>query len=676
MRLVPDVSMAAAGHDGYALCLDASCEGSNPGFAILSGTSASAQVFGGVMALVDQKVGGRVGVANFALYKLAATETLASCNASAVLPAVPPAGTCIFNDVTVGDTNLTIVVENGFAAGAGYDEATGLGSVNVTNLVNNWHSAVSAASTTTLSLNGGTAVTITHGTSVPVSIMVAAATGPGTPTGDVSLIATSSTDQGVDAFKLDSTGKVNSTTTLLPGSGATPYQLHAHYGGDGTFLGSDSAPVTVTVNPETSQIALGLTVVSSQGICTPLTSVTYGSPYVLAVTVADKNVVTTPCVPNESGSSPTGTVTLTDRVGTTTGPLDGGTFKLNAFGEFEDQAIQLPVGTHTISATYSGDPSFSASGPATTVITVSKATTTTSVSANPMAVATGASVTLTANIQAPQSNAFATPSQEPGGTVQFLANGAPFGSPVAVNGIANSSQTPLAFAQSIATFSTTALNAGQNVITAQYSGDGNYLASTTTSSVNVSVGVPGVNVQAGCASSTITIGLPGQSGTCVVTVSGANNFSGNVALTCGLSGGPSGATDLPTCSIAPASVTISSGSGTGTATLTVGTTAASHLFAPPSHRQGPDWLLISEIGAALACLFLLVFASRERRGVVTFAAVLFITMAAITGCSGGNSSGTGITGNPGTTTGTYTVSVKATPAGGTATLLPVTVNVQ
>jgi hypothetical protein len=85
-------------------------------------------------------------------------------------------------------------------------------------------------------------------------------------------------------------------------------------------------------------------------------------------------------------------------------------------------------------------------------------------------------------------------------------------------------------------------------------------------------------------------------------------------------------------------------------------------------------MLISEIGAALACMFLLAITSRERRGVATFAAVLFIAMAAIAGCSGGNSS-TGVTGNPGTTIGTYTITVKVTPAGGTATSLPITVNV-
>jgi peptidoglycan/LPS O-acetylase OafA/YrhL len=107
----------------------------------------------------------------------------------------------------------------------------------------------------------------------------------------------------------------------------------------------------------------------------------------------------------------------------------------------------------------------------------------------------------------------------------------------------------------------------------------------------------------------------------------------------------------------------------------VGTTAASRLFIPPSNRQGPNWLLISEIAAALACLFLLAITSRERRSVVTFAAVLFIAMAAITGCSSNGGSGTGITGNPGTTLGTYTITVKVTPTGGTATSVPITVNV-
>jgi len=312
------------------------------------------------------------------------------------------------------------------------------------------------------------------------------------------------------------------------------------------------------------------------------------------------------------------------------------------------------------------------------VVVVSKAATTTSLTASQTAVAAGANVTLTATV-ATTSNATASSLQEPTGAVQFFLNGTALGLPVAVVGSVN---TNTLLAQATAQLSQP-LATGVDVITAQYTGDGNYSASAVSPPVTVNVGTSGVNVQFGCASSTITIASPGQSGTCLVSVSGANNFSGNVTLTCGLSGGPASANDLPSCSFgapdsnftAPGTITLTSSSQTGTATLMVGTTAASHLFMPLGHRQGPNWLLISEIGATFVCIFLLAITSRKRRGVVTFAAVLFITMAAITGCSGGNSSA-GITSNPGTTTGTYTITVKVTPAGGSTTLLPVTVNVQ
>lgn len=111
------------------------------------GTSVSAQAFAGIVALMnqEQKANG-LGNINPLLYTLAAEQSGASCNASS------PASTCIFNDVTVGTNampcanpspNCTVVGSNpigvltGYNAGTGYDLATGLGSVNVTNLVNN-----------------------------------------------------------------------------------------------------------------------------------------------------------------------------------------------------------------------------------------------------------------------------------------------------------------------------------------------------------------------------------------------------------------------------------------------------------------------------------------------------------------------------------------------------------
>lgn len=141
-RDVPDVSLTAAGHDYYLLCVDNSCQVTNGQFSFqgVSGTSAAAPSFAGIVALLDQKAGARQGQIDPILYQLAATENFAACNSSG--PGLPPS-TCIFHDVTVG--NNAVIGEVGYGtasakyqATAGYDLATGLGSINVANLVNSW----------------------------------------------------------------------------------------------------------------------------------------------------------------------------------------------------------------------------------------------------------------------------------------------------------------------------------------------------------------------------------------------------------------------------------------------------------------------------------------------------------------------------------------------------------
>jgi subtilase family serine protease len=675
-RFLPDVSMNAADHDGYILCIDGSCPNL---FGIASGTSASVQVFGGVMALVVQKVGARVGIANYALYKLAAggpptnPANSAVCNASNTTTL--PLSTCIFNDVTTGNTNVPVLA--GFSAGTGFDETTGLGSVNVTNLVNSWSSAITKASTTTLRLNGGNLVNVTHGTAVSVQIAVTAvAPATGTPTGDVSLVSSNSaSDSGVDSFTLLN-GSVNglaNSTTLLPGG---TYQVHAHYEGDSAFVGSDSPAVPVTVTPEASQINFGIVVNSGASGCTA-TSLPYGSSYVLTVDVADSLALTTPCSPNVSGSNPTGTVTLTDSLnGGTTLPLDGGTFKLNSFAFFEDQTIQLPAGTHAIKASYLGDNSFSPSGPASGVITITPAATTTTVSANPVAAAAGTNVVLTATVST-QSNATANASQEPSGSVQFFANGASLGTVPVVGGV---SPTTF-FAQGVATLPTSTLPSEQNAITAKYLGDTNYAPSAVSSSVTVTIGSSAINVVPGCTSSTITITAPGQSGSCLITVTGPGGFAGSVALSVVGKSAPPSAVDTPTCTFGapsqnftpPGTITLTPSSETGNATLTCASQAASRILLRPASRpMGRTWPLA---GAALslACIFFLLSVPKQRRWSYAPLALVVVVIAAAVACGGGSSGG--VT-NPGTTTGAYTFTVTATPSGGTSAQTTITVNVQ
>jgi len=168
-RDVPDISLFAG--DGtisgssYVLCeRDQNGNGSNTPcdleegeFLDAGGTSVSTQVFAGIMALVDQKNESAEGLINPVLYALAAAGGH-TCTSAA-----NPSSSCIFYDVADGSTNSmpcatsspncltstggdSIGVLTGFTAGTGYDQATGLGSMNVANLVNAptvWNTATS-----------------------------------------------------------------------------------------------------------------------------------------------------------------------------------------------------------------------------------------------------------------------------------------------------------------------------------------------------------------------------------------------------------------------------------------------------------------------------------------------------------------------------------------------------
>jgi subtilase family serine protease len=193
-RDLPDISLFAG--DGtisgsaYVVCNrdypgvnNAPCSLTNGTFLYAGGTSISAQVFAGIMALLDQKYESRQGLINPLLYDLAATSGN-SCTSSTNPPAA-----CIFYDTTSGTISMPckvgtpdclppanssnmVSVLSGFDAGTGYDLATGLGSVNAANLV----SAAGWTSTTggddfTLSLSSPT-VTVSRGGSGTVTLTI------------------------------------------------------------------------------------------------------------------------------------------------------------------------------------------------------------------------------------------------------------------------------------------------------------------------------------------------------------------------------------------------------------------------------------------------------------------------------------------------------------------------
>ena len=133
-RDVPDISLSAsAGHDGYLICSAGSCvngyRSSSGGLTVVGGTSIGAPSFAGIVALINQKAGSPQGNVNSILYALAA--------------AAPAA----FHDITSGGNQTPCNVGTpdcgnasviGYAAGPGYDQATGLGSVDVSSLLASW----------------------------------------------------------------------------------------------------------------------------------------------------------------------------------------------------------------------------------------------------------------------------------------------------------------------------------------------------------------------------------------------------------------------------------------------------------------------------------------------------------------------------------------------------------
>ncbi len=701
-RYIPDVSLFAS--DGpqsksfYLLCqADALPPGSNPSCASTGpfsffgagGTSASSPAFAGIMALINQN-NGRQGNANPVLYKIAATAGQ-SCNSSTT--PLTGSATCSFYDITKGNNSVpcaanspagtspncssTTAGTNGvlvspaatttpaWTAATGYDLATGLGSVNVANLATQWPTAVGTfhATTTALTLNGGAAVNITHGTAVPAKVTVTSTSG--TPTGDASLVSNTAVNSGIGDFPLSS-GVANVTGVILPGG---TYGVTARYAGDNTFASSTSSPpVSVTVAKENSRLQYAIVTLTS----TNATTVAYGSPYILRFDIL--NSTTFACTPLAAtpvtagcAFDATGTVTITDNGS----PLDTSPFPVNSAGSGEDQPIQLTGGTHTLSATYSGDISYNAvaTGVVDTVM-VSKAATATALAASPSTVTTGTSVTLTATISSGSNSAVGAT-----GTVTFFSGGTQIGSPVSVTPIPASATTG---AGGTAALPTSFSSSGTKSITATYNGDTNYALSSATA-VTVTVNSVGTfTMTGGSGTITATAGTAPNTVTIPITVTPSGGFTGAVAVTCQAAGVATGS--LPfgvTCNAL--SITIPANTTAAvTQSLTVSLTPPSSTMsasAAPAERRFYAAGLLSSPGArgwwafsastGLVAILLLVLPGRKRyRAALTLGIVCVLGFTL--GCNSYNNGGGG--GPVATTT-----ALSVTPATKNATNATITI---
>jgi len=300
---------------------------------LIGGTSAASPAMAGIMALINQKAGSTQGNPNKQLYTLGAAQNYANCKTDGEnTPA-----SCFFNDIDSGTIAMPCKsgakdcsvshsgdawgVLSGYGAGAGYDLATGLGSMNVANVVNGWAGSIGTTPTTiTVTPTPGS---IISNQSLSVTVTIGGASG--TPTGTVALTG----------------GGYSSGQTLASGSATFNIPGNSLSAGTITLTAAYSGDVTYASNTGTAQVSVTAAPVPTVTVSPAASSINSGQSLSVPVTLAGAN------------GTPTGSVTLSG-AGWTSSPqaiASGAT-------TFTIPANSLTGGTVTLTASYGGDTTY------------------------------------------------------------------------------------------------------------------------------------------------------------------------------------------------------------------------------------------------------------------------------------------------------------------------------
>lgn len=260
-RLLPDIALQSSiASPGFLMCSSdpamlsaegqtSSCSngflGSNDKYTIAGGTSFAAPIFAGFVALLNQAENANgQGNINPELYSLAATSP------------------SIFHDINsgtiacvVGASDCGTAAQSAYAATSGYDEATGLGSIDGSALITAWPSSNSGSvDLEPTVVHTGDTNTIPLGASFAIHMVVSPVGNPtssAAPTGGLSI----SVDGAVvnSFFPLSQTvpnyngvSAVAFSYTLPAGTIPGTHLVTATYAGDATYAGSSAVfPVMV-----------------------------------------------------------------------------------------------------------------------------------------------------------------------------------------------------------------------------------------------------------------------------------------------------------------------------------------------------------------------------------------------------------------------------------------------
>lgn len=255
-RLVPDISLDASNTNApYLFCssdstntgINGSCsngfrDSSNTYLTSAGGTSFDAPIFAGLLSIINQKTNSTgQGVVNATLYSLASNATT---YASA------------FHDITSGNnqcasgsTYCSSAGTSEYAATTGYDQASGLGSLDFNQLLTAWPTTTTSSLTSSTIALTAASSSPTVGASDAITITVvpttaSSATLVGTPTGSVTLLVDGSSAGSSIALS----GGVATYSFSSTASGS--HVIQAAYSGDSTYAASTGS-ITLNVGGST-----------------------------------------------------------------------------------------------------------------------------------------------------------------------------------------------------------------------------------------------------------------------------------------------------------------------------------------------------------------------------------------------------------------------------------------
>jgi hypothetical protein len=249
-------------------------------YAAYGGTSASAPAFAGILALVEQSTGGRLGQAAAQLYNLYNGSHAAA----------------IFHDVTQGNNSVSCkqggpncakdtagyYVESGYNATTGYDLATGLGSVDAVQLINYWTTASSGATATVTVTPASRSITVAQPLSVTVT--VAGSAGLIGPRGTVTLTG------GGYTSPAGTLSNGTYTFTIPAGSlAAGTDALTVTYSGDTNYASATGTATVVVASVAVPAFTLSATspaAIAPGAAATSMVTVTGSGGYTGAVTLS------------------------------------------------------------------------------------------------------------------------------------------------------------------------------------------------------------------------------------------------------------------------------------------------------------------------------------------------------------------------------------------------------